>query len=39
MKDLLIEVWHCLAFKGSVCPGIALQYSCKQVFTLCDELY
>ena len=23
----LIEVWQCLALKGSLCPGIALQYS------------
>lgn len=28
------EVWQCLAFEGSVCPGITLQYSLKEVFTL-----
>ena len=39
MIDLLLDEWQCLAFKGSVCPGIALQYSLKEVFTLCNEFY
>jgi hypothetical protein len=39
MKDLLIEVWQCLAFKGRVCPGMVLQYSLKEAFTLCNEFY
>lgn len=37
MIGLLLEVWQCLAFKGSVCPGIALQYSLEEVITLCNE--
>ena len=37
MIDLPNDVWQCLAVKGSVCPGIVLQYSLKEVFTLYNK--
>ena len=39
MINLLLDEWQCLAFKGSVCPAIALQYAFNEVFTLCNEFY
>ena len=33
-KQAPLSMWHCLAFKGSVCPGTALQSFLKEGFTL-----